>query len=319
MGNAVKFTERGEVVLKVQSAKCKVQSQSLSSPTLNLEPETLNQVVLHFSVQDTGIGIPEDRQDRLFQVFSQVDGSYTRKYGGTGLGLALSKQLVELMGGSIGVESKAGQGSIFWFTVPLESRIPQQSVETARATHSEASDSHPGDNPSLPAPESLPPTRSVRLLLVEDNLINQKLAVRILKKFGYEVEVADNGCEALTILSERSYGAILMDCQMPEMDGFEATREIRRREAQLPVPGSQSPDEQAPAASQPPTDNWQSGTAHVPIIALTANAVQGDKERCLAAGMDDYLTKPINPTELRKTLERWLSCGPTGKSGMNSL
>jgi hypothetical protein len=314
IGNAVKFTERGEVVLKVQSSKSQVQSQPLSSPTLNLEPETLNHVVLHFSVRDTGIGIPENRQDRLFQVFSQVDASNTRKYSGTGLGLALSKQLVELMGGSIGVESKVGQGSIFWFTVPLESRALQQPFETAQAPHSEAPDSHKEDEQPIPATESLSPPGSVRLLLVEDNLINQKLAVRLLKKFGYEVDVAGNGCEALTSLSDRSYGAILMDCQMPEMDGFEATREIRRREAQLSVLSSQLPEEQTPAAAQLPTTNWQPATVHVPIIALTANVVQGDKERCLEAGMDDYLTKPINPTELRKTLERWLSRRPTGRS-----
>jgi hypothetical protein len=314
IGNAVKFTDRGEVVLKVQRAQLQVPSQPLSSPILTLEPEALNHVVLHFSVRDTGIGIPENRQDRLFQVFSQVDGSYTRKYGGTGLGLALSKQLIERMGGSIGVESKTGQGSIFWFILPLEPQVFQQPIETVQATPCKASTLDEEKGQPLPATEPLPPVESVRLLLVEDNLINQKLAVRLLKKLGYEVDVAGNGCEALAILSERSYGAIVMDCQMPEMDGFEATREIRRREAQLSALSSQLSEEQAPAASQLPTANCQLPTAHIPIIALTANAVQGDKERCLEAGMDDYLTKPINPTELRKTLEKWLSREPTGGS-----
>jgi CheY-like chemotaxis protein len=242
----------------------------------------------------------------LFQLFSQVDASHTRKYGGTGLGLAISKQLVELMGGSIGVESTAGQGSTFWFTVSLEPQVPQQSYASPQTPLGESPRPGKEEEPSRSTKEALSPTGSVRLLLVEDNLINQKLAVRLLKKFGYEVDVASNGCEALTILSERSYGAILMDCQMPEMDGFEATREIRRREARLSVLSSQLPEEQTPAVSQPPTANWQPATVHVPIIALTANAVQGDKERCLKVGMDDYLTKPINPTELRTTLNKWL-------------
>jgi signal transduction histidine kinase/DNA-binding NarL/FixJ family response regulator len=316
IGNAVKFTEQGEVVLKVQNSEFKVQSQSLTSPILNLKSKILNQIVLRFSVQDTGIGIPEDRQDRLFQVFSQADGSHTRKYGGTGLGLALSKQLVELMGGSIGVESKAGHGSIFWFTVPLGLRALRQPLKTAYATHSETPDSHKEDEQPIPAAESTPSPGSMRLLLVEDNPINQKLAVRVLKKFGYEVDVAANGYEALAILSERSYGAILMDCQMPEMDGFEATREIRRHESEKNAERGALQDEQNHRSA---VSSQQSVFFHIPIIALTANAIQGDKERCLEAGMDDYLTKPIDPTDLRKTLERWLPREPIGRSERTTL
>jgi signal transduction histidine kinase/FixJ family two-component response regulator len=297
ISNAVKFTERGEIIVEVKSQKSKVNSPGTDAQTLDLELGTCD---ILFSVRDTGIGIPENRQGRLFQAFSQIDASHTRKYSGAGLGLALSKQLVELMGGSMGVESKVDQGSVFWFTVPLESRPLQQPFETARATPRETVEPHNEDKHSLPAPGSLPPG-SIRLLLVEDNLINQKLAVRLLKKFGYEVDVAGNGREALTILSEHSYEAILMDCQMPEMDGFAATKEIRRREAQVAVLHSQLSSAQAPAANQHPAP------VHVPIIALTANAVQGDKEQCLAAGMDDYITKPINPTELKEALDRWLS------------
>lgn len=312
IGNAVKFTDRGEIVLKVQSAKYQAPSQPLTSLTLNLEPETLNQVVLRFSVQDTGIGIPENRQDRLFQVFSQVDGSSTRKYGGTGLGLALSKQLVECMGGSIGVESKAGQGSLFWFTIPLERPALQPPLEAEQAIPCEAPVPNKKEEQPIPITEPSSSGRSVRLLLVEDNLINQKLAVRLLKKLGYEVDVASNGYEALAALNDHTYAAIVMDCQMPEMDGFEATREIRRREAQLPVFSNRSPTEPIPTTTRELTGSWQPAPVHIPIIALTANAVQGDRERCLEAGMDDYLTKPINPTELKKALEKWLSHRLTG-------
>lgn len=305
VGNAVKFTERGEVVLQVQCSKFQVPSQHLSSPTLNLEPETLNQVVLRFSVQDTGSGIPENQQDRLFQVFSQIDASHTRKYGGTGLGLAISKQLVELMGGSIGVESQTGQGSTFWFAVPLQPRTFQQANGISQATSSVPLGKEP-ERPTLDL-EALPQTGTVRLLLVEDNPINQKLAVRLLNKFGYEVDVADNGCEALAALSKHAYGAILMDCQMPEMDGFETTREIRRREAALTNSQDGIPPKEGMGKSPVPAASQQPATVRTPIIALTANAVQGDKERCLEAGMDDYLTKPINPTALKATLRRWLS------------
>jgi CheY-like chemotaxis protein len=302
-------TEQGEVIVEVKRQKAKSRSLSIEVQTLDLGPGTCNFL---FSIRDTGIGIPENRQDRLFQVFSQVDASHTRKYGGTGLGLAISKQLVELMGGSIGFESTAGQGSTFWFTASLEPQIPQQPLITSQAPPSDTSPPHKEKEQSIPALATSSPTDSIRLLLVEDNPVNQKLAVRLLKKFGYEIDVVGNGREALAILNHHSYEAILMDCQMPEMDGFEATKEIRRRESEMLVSQDETPaDAEAP---QRITNNQQSTTLRVPIIALTANAVQGDRERCLEAGMDDYLTKPINPTELKTTLDKWLSHIPTSAS-----
>lgn len=304
VGNAVKFTERGEVIIEVKSQKAKGKRQKADAHTVDLRLGTCDVL---FSVRDTGIGIPENQQDRLFQVFSQIDASHTRRYGGTGLGLAISKQLVELMGGSIGVESQTGQGSTFWFAVPLQPRALQQSHGISQATSSETL---PLDKETEQPPSDLevrPLAGTVRLLLVEDNPINQKLAVRLLNKFGYEVDVADNGREALATLSKHAYGAILMDCQMPEMDGFETTREIRRREAELTSSQDGIPPKEGTDKSPLPAANLQPATVRTPIIALTANAVQGDKERCLEAGMDDYLTKPINPTELKATLGRWLS------------
>jgi hypothetical protein len=290
IGNAVKFTEHGEVTVEVKSQNTDVQPCDLRLTTC----------ALLFSVHDTGIGIPEDRRGVLFQSFSQVDASMSRKYGGTGLGLAISKQLVELMGGAIGVDSTFGQGSTFWFTI----RLP--SAELPVSSDSTQDDLPPEEPLPLPIEDHATACRP-RLLLVEDNPVNQKLALRLLKKFGYEVEVAGNGREALELLHQQSYDGILMDCQMPEMDGFEATKEIRRREAQLSVTSEQLPEGKAVAALQLTTDNWQLATGRVPIIALTANATQGDRERCLEAGMDDYLTKPISPPALKETLQRWLS------------
>ena len=295
VANAVKFTEKGEVVIEVRRSDGQTVRRSDSQTRL-----------LHFSIRDTGIGIPEDRRDRLFKSFSQVDSSTTRKYGGTGLGLAISKQLVELMDGHIGVESIPGQGSTFWFTVPLELQcdqarvhltpplpprlgvLPQSTVALIRSTDESSASS------------------ASRLLLVEDNQINQKLASRLLKKFGYEVDIAGNGQEALAILSRQAYTAILMDCQMPELDGFEATRIIRAQEIRKQTAGAAQHPDPLTAALEAPFSLHPSALAHTPIIALTANAVTGDRERCLAAGMDDYLTKPIDPTELKSVLARWL-------------
>ncbi|HXG17676.1 MAG TPA: ATP-binding protein [Methylomirabilota bacterium] len=301
VGNALKFTEHGEVVLTVSSQQSETQTVDAGLATCDL----------YFSVRDTGIGIPEDRRDRLFKSFSQIDASTTRKYGGTGLGLVISKQLVELMGGAIGVESAPGQGSTFWFTVRLTSSSlcspapnkeafcsPQGRLLPPQATSALA---------SLPA---APPSAS-HLLLVEDNPINQKLAVRLLKKFGYTVDVARNGREALAMSSQHAYAAILMDCQMPEMDGFEATKEIRRREAENKAEDGRRKAELLLAPSSSACSNTHSVLSRVPIIALTANAFKGDRERCLEVGMDDYVTKPINPLELRRILHYWLSRLPT--------
>ena len=391
--NGIKFTEQGEVFVEVRQE-------------INAEGDP----ILRFTIKDTGIGIPMDMQHRLFQPFTQADGSTTRKYGGTGLGLAISKQLVELMGGEIGLASEPGQGSTFWFTVRMEkqfsgtaaaSLLPPdlsdlrvlivQRNETQRKvlvhqTHawgiisSEAEDG-PGanklinsaaangepydlilldmetvpdgfefvrtlkndqltagvrvvllssfgqrghgevarhfgvaayltrpvrqaqlfdclatvmgklnggsvglENPPLVTQHSLIEEQrksNVRILLVEDYVINQDVAQRQLKKLGYGADVVDDGSAALKALEQNLYDLVLMDCQMPVLDGYEATVEIRKREAAV------------------------TGGRHTPIIAMTANAMTGDREKCIAAGMDDYISKPIQSEDLQRVLEQW--------------
>ena len=396
LGNAVKFTEKGEIVLRAKRAE-----------------DTPGAAMIRFEVTDTGIGMTDEQQGRLFNSFTQADASTTRKYGGTGLGLAISKQLVELMGGEIGLESAPGAGSTFWFAVPLEKQ-PEGARETApspradlhglrvlvvddNATNREivhhqvtswgmgngsAENGHkalemlraaaergepydvaildmqmPGmdglmlagaikDSPAIastrlilltsmgqrgdgeqarragieayltkpvrqsqlydalatvmgthealassPSAETRLITRhtsdeararsSFRILLAEDNSVNQKVAVRMLEKLGYHADVAANGLEALDALSRIPYAAVLMDVQMPEMDGYEATAEIRNRE--------------------------RDGGRHTPIIAMTANAMQGDREKALEAGMDDYVPKPVKREELGAVLDRWIA------------
>ncbi len=252
LGNAVKFTERGSVTLRAR-----------------LESEDEGRETLRFSVTDTGIGIPKGMQPRLFSAFIQVDSSTTRKFGGTGLGLAISKQLVELMGGQIGLESEEGRGSTFWFTAGFEKGAPVPLPETPV--------DQPGDAPIRAAgPGSQ--AASLRILLAEDNKTNQLVAQVLLDKLGCRVDTVGNGREAVEALRLQPYDLVLMDCQMPEMDGFEATREIRRMEG----PGR-----------------------HTPVIAMTANAMKEDRERCLASGMDDYLSKPVRSDLLGGMLARW--------------
>ncbi len=388
-GNAVKFTERGEVVIRAE-----------------LSEETEDQTKLLFSVTDTGIGIPEDKQNKVFESFTQADGSHTRKYGGTGLGLSISKQLVELMGGKIGVESQPGKGSRFWFAftfekqkgfklslpllppdiraihtlvvddsqtnrtisvkmlesfgssaeavdsgskalqllkkaafrgkpfdlVLLDMSMPEMDGETTlRAIKADpgtkevaviilTSVGMRGDAARLEAagcagyllkpikqsdlfdgiiavvsrqktgvkekPDTIVTRHTVaeekrrrfRILLAEDNPTNQKLAVTLLKKAGYSVDAVEDGRMATEALKRIDYELILMDVQMPEMDGFEATQAIRK---------------------------WEGDTKHTPIIAMTAHAMKGDQERCLQAGMDDYISKPIEPQELFEIIEKW--------------
>ena len=345
IGNAVKFTESGEVF-----ARCTFQEGEAS------------RVTLRFSVVDTGVGIAEEVTAKLFQPFTQADMATTRRYGGSGLGLAISRQLIEKMGGTIGLESRLGQGSRFWFDAPLES-APQLEPELgfagervlvleanppardivceilsgmnlkpvfeiaqagscalAVADHSRILDV-PNGVPLLvlavrgatverggsvravlnkpvrrdalrkaaeqillpasakqdasPVPLSRPAAGRTRILIAEDNLVNQKVAMRLVQRLGFAVDVAGNGLEALAALDKTAYDLILMDCQMPEMDGFETTRRIR-----------------------------QAGES-LPIIAMTANAMKGDREMCLEAGMDDYLTKPIDLSALSAALMRW--------------
>jgi len=242
VGNAVKFTSEGTVVLRA-----------------SLAGAGSTEAVVRFDVTDTGIGVLPEAQERLFRPFSQADGSSTRKYGGTGLGLALSKRLVAAMGGDIGVRTQPGQGSTFWFT--------------ARFARREDS----GD--AIPAAPPAERAGRPRVLVVEDTPVNQKVAVAMLENLGYQAEVAGNGLAAVEACSSTAFDAVLMDCQMPEMDGFKAAAWIRQRE----------------------------GTRRrVPIIALTASVGQGDRERCLAAGMDDYLGKPARLQTLDSTLRKWI-------------
>lgn len=246
-GNALKFTNKGQVYMSVEC-----------------EERIGAQARLRFSVVDTGIGIPAGKLEKIFERFTQADTSTTRKHGGTGLGLSISKQLVELMGGKIGVESKAGEGSRFWFTLLLP-------VATRAETGAIDANIVPG--------EAAQPMFHARVLVVDDNAVNQTVAVRLLEKLGCRVDVAANGREAIEMVGLLPYDVIFMDCQMPEMDGFEATREIRKHEGLR---------------------------AHRPIIAMTANVMPGDRERCLEAGMDDYISKPMRKTDLKEALKHHL-------------
>jgi len=245
MNNAIKFTKVGSVTISVR--------KMMSTP---------DWMTLHFEVIDTGIGIAEADQKRLFQHFSQIDSSIARRFGGTGLGLSISQSLVQLMGGEIGVVSEPGKGSTFWFVVKL------RKAEDAAAT--------------TPQPSSAETTASrapLRILLVEDNLINQKVMIPLLTKAGHHVDIADNGYGAVESARKLSYDIILMDVQMPGMDGVEATKIIR----------SMGGDRSA-----------------VPIVGLSANVLDGIIDRCLEAGMNDYLSKPVNPRPLFETIDRWV-------------
>jgi signal transduction histidine kinase/DNA-binding response OmpR family regulator len=410
MGNAVKFTEEGEVVVRVSKVE-----------------EAKDRAQLRFEVKDTGIGISLEAKTRIFEDFVQADGSTTRKYGGTGLGLNIAKQLTEIMGGQIGVDSTLGQGSTFWFTASLEKQpaIVQQApaprydlrgvrvlvvddndtnrsilreqltgwgtdyadaasgpealevlrgaasrgqayevvildmmmpgmdglalaraikvdaaipdvrlimlasvglrgdAEEARQAGISAYLSKPvhqselynclaavmgktADRPSsqLVTRHSLAETKGqfhAHVLLAEDTLVNQEVAREMLKGVGCEVDVVPNGLEAVEALSARSYDLILMDCQMPEMDGYEATRIIRKKEEEKLEAHSSKEKAAAPTAS-----SKEASSNRVPIIALTAHAMEGDREQCLTAGMDDYLTKPFTPDKLHTILKRWL-------------
>jgi PAS domain S-box-containing protein len=244
--NAIKFTQQGSVVLSVSGSGGQ----------------------LRVSVKDTGCGIPEAKAARLFERFTQADSSTTRRYGGTGLGLAISKQLAELMGGSVGLESEEMRGSTFYANLPL----PEASFESKDGFQKK--------------PPSCPPTafaegvctlgRNLRALVVEDNPVNQKVAVRLLEKLGCSADLAENGKVGVEMYSKSNYDVIFMDCRMPVMDGFEATRKIRETE---------------------------SGT-RIPIVAITASAIEAERNRCLDAGMNAYLSKPVSLQRLSEVLEQ---------------
>jgi signal transduction histidine kinase/ActR/RegA family two-component response regulator len=258
IGNAVKFTDRGEVEVRVA-----------------LEERSPDAVTLRFIVRDTGIGITADKQNLIFESFNQVDTSTTRKYGGTGLGLTISKRLAEMMGGRMWVESDPGTGSRFFFTArfAISATAPGAGEGTA---HREGTDGR-GREP-LPT-GAASPCSGLNILLAEDDAVNQLLVVRVLENAGHRVSVAGDGAQALAAVRRERFDLVLMDVQMPVLDGLEATAALREEER-------------------------ASGGARTPVIAMTASTMQGDRDRCLAAGMDDYISKPIDIEQFRAMVER---------------
>lgn len=232
--NAIKFTHRGSIQIQVM-----------------LDNENPQQ--LKITVQDTGVGIPEFAKEKLFKAFSQVDGSTTRLYGGTGLGLSMTQKLVYLLGGTIGFDSQEGSGSRFWFTLKLTKALNSTQTE--------------------PRPDGI-----IHILLVEDNPVNTKIALALLKKLNYSADTAENGAIALEKLATGNYDLVLMDCQMPVKDGYQTTEELRL---------------------------WDNVISKTPVIAITANALPDDEEKCYRSGMDDYISKPINPKVLAEKLTFW--------------
>ena len=263
VGNAIKFTEVGEIIVRI-----------------GVEERSDAGVTVHLRVSDTGIGIPPQKLDAIFNAFEQADASTTRRYGGTGLGLAICAQLAHLMGGRAWAESAVGRGSTFHFTARLAvgqtaATSPSSSSTTTRR--------------EIPRPEP-PRARPLRVLLAEDNYINQELMVALLKDAGHRVSLATNGREAAEVAARGAFDVALMDVQMPEMDGFEATAAIRAAE--------------------------RATGRHLPIVAMTASAMKGDREHCLAAGMDGYVAKPIDATELYDTLQQVAAAAPPAEAAL---
>lgn len=250
VSNALKFTEEGSISI-------------VTKTTMNS-----NNPTLYFAVEDTGIGIPKDKLGTIFEKFTQADASVTRKFGGTGLGLAITQQLVELMGGEIGVDSLEGEGSTFWFKIPL---MVASDEETPVNLYEDKQDDKE-ENLHL----------DLKILAVDDHPVNQVFAKKLLKKLGFtHIDLAEDGRQALDMIAANDYDIVLMDCQMPEIDGYQAATMLRESEE---------------------------GTGrHLPVIALTANAMVGDREKCLKAGMDDYLSKPIKPAKLIALIQKWAS------------
>ena len=272
LGNGVKFTSQGKVAVRVQLEEARLEAAETGTATLR------------FTVSDTGIGFQQNHASTLFEPFVQADGSSTRRYGGTGLGLTIAKQLVELMGGQIGVESQEGKGSTFWFTGVFEKQ-PRVLIAATEKAYTPCATS------PLPQPPPAAAKHS-RILLAEDNLTNQAVAKAMLSKLGHDADVVANGAEALQALREADYDLVLMDCGMPGMDGYAATRCIR--------------------AGQSGSHN-----SYIPIVALTADAMSGDRDRCLAAGMNDYLAKPVDLRSLARALEKWRNA-PSGRGELSA-
>ncbi|MEO5352388.1 MAG: response regulator [Magnetococcus sp. XQGC-1] len=261
LNNAMKFTERGQIELTIRAL-------------VWIDAST----VLEFSVQDSGVGMDAEQMERLFQSFQQADGSITRRYGGTGLGLAISRHLVELMGGTIFATSTVGQGSRFTFLLPFSSAqraggsFSPAEAQTGRRT------ARRGDRPTPTKQRALAALSGAQVLVVDDHEINQQIACELLKQVGIRVSSAANGVQAVEQIRQNSFDLVLMDIQMPGMDGLEATREVRRLTSRRDLP----------------------------IVAMTAHAMRGDRERSLAAGMNDHVTKPIDPDQLYTLLLRWI-------------
>jgi len=266
IGNAIKFTPEGEVVLRVS------------------QREDMDDVIsLRFEISDTGIGIDAVAQARIFERFSQANSATTRVYGGTGLGLSICRQLVQAMDGEIGLVSEPGRGSRFWFTIQL-----------ARVALPPLSSANMAAGPR-------------RVLVADDSAVDQTVVCGLLRTLGLEIDVVVNGKQALEALSRQDYGLVLMDCRMPLMDGYETTRRIRQDEAARRRITNNESRTDATAACR------------LPVIAMTANAMRGDRERCLLAGMDDYIVKPINPRVLQTVISHWLPGEDDGESASATI
>ncbi|MDS4014566.1 MAG: ATP-binding protein [Candidatus Accumulibacter sp.] len=267
LNNAIKFTPAGSVGVRASLGDAATGRRRFS-----------------FSVEDTGVGIPPAARDKVFEHFAQADGSTTRQFGGTGLGLAICRRLVELMGGTIGVESEVGVGSRFTVDLVLPVAAPEvdsgSSLAAAESANARVAEQDKAIGAVRLGSGAAAACLNGRVLLVEDNPVNQVVAEAMLKALGMTVEVARNGQEALLLAAVQRFDIVLMDCQMPVLDGYAATRRLRQREAD--------------------------GSARVPVIALTANALEDDRQLCIEAGMDDYLSKPYSQTQLAALLRRWL-------------
>ncbi|MBT7625896.1 MAG: response regulator [Proteobacteria bacterium] len=272
VSNAIKFTEQGQVLIKVN---CSVEGNNMTK--------------ICFSVSDTGIGISDHQIDHIFEKFTQEDSSTSRRFGGTGLGLAICKQLVSAMNGKIGAHSQKGKGSTFWFEIDLP-QSDQKSTSLTQKINSglnglaenqtpKIDKQPPAEKTKTPTADKYPPIQA-HVLVVEDNRVNQLVVRKMLEIFKVKIDFAQNGSEGVQMSRKKAYDLILMDCQMPIMSGFEATKSIRMNELET--------------------------KEHTPIVALTANALEGDRDQCLDAGMDDYLTKPIKLKQLHNTLTKWI-------------
>ena len=261
LGNAVKFTASGGITLRIRLHR------EPETPLANSAPSSRVDHRLHIEIEDTGIGISAEAQQQLFSPFTQADSSTTRQYGGSGLGLSLCREIVEAMKGEIGVQSEPDKGSVFWFSIPVQ--VKQEQLNVANP------ESSPGSESTLKTPDDPQP-----ILVVEDNLVNAKLAIAILNKMSYDTEHAENGQIAFEMCRQKPYSLIVMDCQMPVMDGITCSRKIRQE------------------------DTPNKNTA---IVALTANVMAVDRTSCLEAGMQDFLAKPLDTRLLKQALEQWFN------------